>query len=258
MNKNIILFDMDGTLTEPRKKFESSLLSSSFYKLSNFADIGIVTGSDIDYLKEQMSDILTKSSVRYCLHLLPCNGTKWYRPPHLACDDFKLVEENNMESKIGVKNYRKIIEVLIEKQHFATDLDIPLTGHFISTRGSLINWSPAGRNANDEQRGKFIKFDKKYNYRKSLLTQLRTSFEGLDVTVKLGGDTSFDIYPTGWDKTFCLRYFSDKVVWFVGDRVTATGNDFEIFNACSPRSFQTTGPSQTVEIIEQIIKHIGG
>ena len=51
MNRNVVLFDMDGTLTEPRKKFDPEILSSSLQELSKHADIGIVTGSDYDYLK---------------------------------------------------------------------------------------------------------------------------------------------------------------------------------------------------------------
>ena len=78
-----------------------------------------------------------------------------------------------------------------------------------------------------------------------------------NVTVKLGGDTSFDIYPAGWDKTYALRHFDGKNVWFVGDRALGPkGNDFEIFKACEPRSFHTTGPEQTKEVIEEITKRI--
>ena len=96
----ITLFDMDGTLTEPRKKFDPEILSSSLQELSKYADIGIVTGSDYNYLKEQMGVIL-ESSIRYCLHLLPCNGTKYYAPPEFPSQDFQLVEETNMKKELG-------------------------------------------------------------------------------------------------------------------------------------------------------------
>jgi phosphomannomutase len=80
-----------------------------------------------------------------------------------------------------------------------------------------------------------------------------------EITVKLGGDTSFDIYPTGWDKTYALRHFSGRNVWFVGDRARSPkGNDYEIFRACEPRSFHTSGPEQTKEIVEGITEILGG
>jgi phosphomannomutase len=256
MDRDIVLFDMDGTLTEPRKAFVP-FLSSPLWNLAKHADIGIVTGSDYDYVKQQLSHLLSDHSIRYCLHILPCNGTKHYKPVVNAADTIQLDSQVSMEDELGKEKYRSLIEVLLCKQLSQTELDIPLTGHFISPRGSMVNWSPSGRNANDKERNKFKKFDKKYGLRNRLLKELKTTFysAGLDnLTVKLGGDTSFDIYPTGWDKTYALRHFSGRNVWFVGDRAhSPKGNDYEIFKACEPRSFHTSGPEETVEIIEKII-----
>ena len=58
MNKTIVLFDMDGTLTEPRGSFNPKILEPSLLKLSQYVDIGIITGSDEDYLREQMEVFL--------------------------------------------------------------------------------------------------------------------------------------------------------------------------------------------------------
>jgi hydroxymethylpyrimidine pyrophosphatase-like HAD family hydrolase len=77
MKKNIVLFDMDGTLTEPRGKFNTELLLD-LRRLSKHADIGIVTGSDIDYINQQMEKLIKYSELRYITHLLPCNGTKYF------------------------------------------------------------------------------------------------------------------------------------------------------------------------------------
>ena len=261
MNQNIILFDMDGTLTESRQKFNSTTLSSSLVELSQVADIGIVTGSDYDYLKEQLSPLLN-SSIRYCLHLLPCNGTKYYNPPEFPSEDFKLKLEASMQDELGKANWRRLMEILVVKQLRASEMDIPLAGHFISARGSMINWSPAGRSANNKERKAFMRYDKKYNFRKRNLSELRSDLASAcldNITVKLGGDTSFDIYPHGWDKTYALRYFEGSTVWFVGDRaLSPNGNDYEIHKACEPRSFHTKGPEQTVQIIKDIISQIKG
>ena len=74
-----------------------------------------------------------------------------------------------------------------------------------------------------------------------------------DITVKLGGDTSFDIYPRGWDKTYALRHFDDRNIWFVGDRAhSPKGNDYEIFQACGARSYHTSVPEETRDIVDSI------
>jgi len=254
VDRDIVLFDMDGTLTEARKPF-ASFLSSPLWSLGQVADIGVVTGSDLDYIKEQLSSLISDESIRHCLHILPCNGTKWRKP--FAYD---LCHDAQMEQKIGKHKYRRLIEILIKFQLFTSDYDIPLTGHFISTRGSMINWCPMGRNATDKQRKYFKKLDKKSNLRRQAFMKLRLTLDSndmQDITVKLGGDTSFDIYPKGWDKTYALRHFGDRNVWFVGDRAhSPKGNDYEIFQACGLRSYHTTGPEATKDVIMEIEKRI--
>ena len=83
---------------------------------------------------------------------------------------------------------------------------------------------------------KFKKFDKEWGFRRQFIKRLSNEISDIGlhdkVTVKLGGDTSFDIYPTGWDKTYALRHFGGRNVWFVGDRAhSPKGNDYEIFMA---------------------------
>ena len=261
MNRDIVLFDMDGTLTEARQAFSQDL-SSPLWDLSEVADVGIVTGSDLNYVREQMSVLIDLHSIRYRLHLLPCNGTKYLVPPKRSREDHSLVHEASMEQELGKVNYRKLMEILCLLQADTTDFDIPRTGNFISARGSMINWSPMGRNADQKQRKEFKRFDKEYNFRRNFFSRLRRELdkESLnDVTVKLGGDTSFDIYPAGWDKTYALRHFGDRNVWFVGDRARSPkGNDYEIFQACGSRSFHTTGPEETSSIIRNIHELIKG
>jgi phosphomannomutase len=251
---------MDGTLTEARKPF-ASFLSSPLWSLGQVADIGVVTGSDLDYVQQQLKSLIENHSIRYCLHILPCNGTKWLKPPEFPSTPHTLVHEATMEKQIGKERYRRLIEILLDLQLFTSDYDIPLTGHFISARGSMINWCPIGRNATNKQRKYFKKFNKKTSLRNQLFMRLRLMLDSndmQDIIVKLGGDTSFDIYPIGWDKTYALRHFSDRNVWFVGDRaLSPKGNDYEIFQACGAQSYHTTSPEKTKDVIESIITRIG-
>lgn len=261
MKNKIVLFDMDGTLTEPRQKFDCKELENALYSLTNKGiHIGIITGSDENYLREQMGDFLDKSSCRYKMHLMPCNGTKYFKPPEFATQDFVKTHQVSMKDHLGTEKYFQLIRELIISQLDISLYDIPLTGHFINCRGSIINWCPIGRNANKEERDFFIKADKENNIRKVVLEELRDMFIikklSSDISIKLGGDTSFDIYPTGWDKTYGLTHFQDWDVWFVGDRCEENGNDFEIYEACKGRSFISNGPETTIQIINEINKKV--
>ena len=52
--KNVVLFDMDGTLTLPRKQIAWTTVVA-LRGMQEYADIGIVSGSPYEYIKQQMS-----------------------------------------------------------------------------------------------------------------------------------------------------------------------------------------------------------
>jgi HAD superfamily hydrolase (TIGR01484 family) len=104
--KKIVLFDMDGTLTPPRGKLEQSM-ANSLRKLQNADfEIGIVTGSDLNYLEEQCQLLFEFGGPDHSqLHYLPCNGTKYYR-----CDrKWELVKSVDMIAKIGHDAYKTLL-----------------------------------------------------------------------------------------------------------------------------------------------------
>jgi phosphomannomutase len=139
--------------------------------------------------------------------------------------------------------------------------ELPLTGQFISYRGSMLNWCPIGREAGAIDRATFEEIDNHRGIRAGLLVTLRDrlSIISKKLTVKLGGSTSFDIYPAGWDKSYVIGRFKDEKVWFVGDRCGPTGNDYEIYEALRPlgQSFKVEGPSNTPEAIYEIMLMMG-
>tara|TARA_R100000808_G_scaffold23969_1_gene54079 strand:+ start:2177 stop:2977 length:801 start_codon:yes stop_codon:yes gene_type:complete len=262
-NNNIVLFDMDGTLTEPRGKFDTELLVL-FRKLVKYADIGILTGSDYNYIEDQLMKVIKFSEIRFSLHVLPCNGTKYYKPPKYPQDNLELVVENDMAKELGESCLREVFQIITRLQADACYSEIPLTGHFISYRGSMINWCPIGRNANQEQRNKFVEFDKQTGFRNRMATALRAHLSRRcpgRIDVKKGGETSFDIYPSGWDKTYALKHFKDRVCWFVGDKCDPGGNDYEIYEFLNNngRAFKTRTTLETGWIIkDEIIPRLEG
>jgi len=42
--------------------------------------------------------------------------------------------------------------------------------------------------------------------RKTMVEKMRKKFANLDLTFSIGGQISFDLFPKGWDKTYCLRF----------------------------------------------------
>ena len=54
----------------------------------------------------------------------------------------------------------------------------------------------------------------------------------LKIKFSIGGQISFDVFPEGWDKTYCLQFVEDKYdeIHFFGDKTHEGGNDYEIYN----------------------------
>ena len=261
--KKIVLFDMDGTLTPPRKELDRDLVPA-LRELAKIAEIGIVTGSDHNYVLQQMGLLMENSEIRYNLHILPCNGTKYYPPPSSATHKHELAFEKNMREELGEMHFTAIMEHVLRRQSQLHLYNLPLTGHFVDYRGSMINWCPIGRNANDSDRKRFQTFDgEDSNFRtdeiKSFKGFLRRSAIFDNVEIKLGGETSYDIYPKGWDKTFALQHFEEYQCWFVGDRCGNGGNDQTIYERLRVhgRSFEVKSTKETLHLIfDEIIPRI--
>ncbi len=255
--KNIVLFDMDGTLTEARRPIGMPMIKvlRELFDQNERAHIGVVTGSDLEYIKQQMKPLIDKDyNLAREIHWLPCNGTKYYK---LRGTEWDVINHIDMRHHLGEEKFDNLMKTIIDQQHHIADNRIPLTGHFINYRGSMINWCPIGRNASPEQRSVFEDIDQTFSeqitMRKQYLKRLKSNIRDKAIVCKLGGDTSFDIYPKGWDKTYCLKYFDEYDKLFVGDRCYQDGNDHEIYKALSPKAWETTDPTHTIKIIKENI-----
>lgn len=261
--KRIVLFDMDGTLTPPRKELDRDLVPA-LRELAKISEIGVVTGSDHNYVLQQMGLLMENSEIRYKLHILPCNGTKYYPPPQAAAHSHELAFQKNMREELGELSFSTIMRFILQRQAQLHLYDIPLTGHFIDYRGSMINWCPIGRNANDSDRQRFQEkdgFDSSFrlNEIKSFDKFMQRTNLTDKIVVKLGGETSFDIYPKGWDKTFALQHFEGWECWFVGDRCGHNGNDQAIYERLRihGRAFEVKTTKDTLNLIfDEIIPRI--
>ena len=261
MKKNICLFDMDGTLTEPRRSMQQNMLNK-LIELSSYADVGIVTGSDMNYVKQQCKSMLTMSDIFGSkLKIFPCNGTKYYKFDSNT-KQYTLVSSVNMLQEINQIKYNKLICFMLSAQknimtEFGTHLQF--TGTFFQYRGSMLNWCPIGREANDRQRQIWVTCDEINKVREYWINELKNviiNYE-LDLTVALGGSTSFDIYPNGWDKTYVMKHLNKyENVMFVGDKCQDGGNDKALYDLLKPAgcSYETINPNTTIEIISKIIK----
>lgn len=230
----IALFDVDGTLTAPRKGVTPVMLE--FMKqLRKVVMVGVVGGSDLVKISEQLG----KSVINDYDYVFAENGLVAYKGGELiGCQSFK--------SFLGDDKLKELINFAL---HYIADLDIPIKrGTFIEFRSGMLNVSPIGRNCSQEERDEFEKYDKVHNIRSKMVSVLREKFAHLNLTFSIGGQISFDVFPQGWDKTYCLRYLDDfQEIHFFGDKTYKGGNDFEIYESARTVGHTVTSPEDTAE-----------
>ncbi|KAL3517137.1 hypothetical protein ACH5RR_024039 [Cinchona calisaya] len=231
----IALFDVDGTLTAPRKVATPEMLEF-MQKLRKVVTVGVVGGSDLVKISEQLGNTV----ITDCNYVFSENGL-------VAHKEGKLIGTQSLKSFLGEEQLKEFINFTL---HYIADLDIPIKrGTFIEFRSGMLNVSPIGRNCSQEERDEFEKYDKVHNIRPKMVSVLRDKFAHLNLTFSTGGQISFDVFPQGWDKTYCLRYLDEfQEIHFFGDKTYKGGNDFEIYESERTVGHTVTSPDDTVKL----------
>ena len=233
LKPSALLFDMDGTLTDPRQSVTEDVLET-LAKTATGIKRYLVTGSDFVKVEEQMGN---DNLLRLFERVYACNGTRVWNC-NLDMDDETKPLEPELIHKVSLTDYyseadiNHIINVLLETAH-KTHTKIK-TGTFIEWRDSQINFSVVGRNCTTEQRENYVKWDKKSGERDKIINQLREQFRGWGLSFRLGGQISIDVTREGWDKTYAFKNMDqspDQCVFF-GDKICKDGNDFDIAMRC--------------------------
>ncbi|KAF4322650.1 hypothetical protein BBO99_00003635 [Phytophthora kernoviae] len=237
----IALFDVDGTLTVARKTATPEMLER-IKKLRENITIGVVGGSDLVKQKEQLGEDVTHNFD----YSFSENGLVAY---HKGA----LVGETNLKSQYTNEQLNRLVNFVLR---YVADLDIPVKrGTFLEFRMGMINVSPIGRNCSQEERDEFEKYDHIHKIRETFVEKLRAEFAEYNLTYSIGGQISFDVFPTGWDKTFCLRYLDPKdydEIHFFGDKTHQGGNDYEIYTSERTIGHSVKNPEETIQILDQL------
>ena len=216
MNKTrkLLLFDVDNTLTISRGKMTCDM-AKLLYELKNTYDLGTVSGSDLPKMMEQIG--AASNSFKW---LFTENGLVAY------CDE-ELYNKTNMIDRIGEELYQDLVNDCLK---MLSEINLPVKrGTFIELRNGLMNVCPIGRSCTQNERDDFEAYDKEHKIREKMCNILRKKY-GDKLTFSIGGQISFDVFPVGWDKTYCLQFIEDKYIeiHFFGDKIIKGGNDYEI------------------------------
>ncbi|OAD58442.1 Phosphomannomutase [Eufriesea mexicana] len=221
MTKKIIcLFDVDGTLTDPRQVIKPSVEKFLLGTVKKEFDLAVVGGSDLNKIKEQLGGRSIFEKYKY---IFAENGLIAFR------DSKQLPTE--------------------------VKLHLPFKrGTFVEFRTGMLNVSPVGRNCTQKERIQFYEYDLENQIRQKFIQALKKEFPNLALTYSIGGQISFDIFPIGWDKTYCLRHIQGyDEIHFFGDKTAEGGNDHEIYESDLTVGHRVTCPGDTIKELNILI-----
>lgn len=214
--------------------------------------IGFVGGSNLPKQQEQLgtAQVAVTSMFDFCFAE---NGLTAYRlGEQLASQSFI--------GWLGQEKYQRLAKFCLK---YIANLDLPvMTGTFVEFRNGMINVSPVGRNASTKERNEYEKFDLEHGIRKGFVEALKKEFPDLGLTYSIGGQISFDVFPTGWDKTYCLQHVEAEAnrpdgvkyttIHFFGDKVFPGGNDWEIAQDSRTTEHPVKNPEETITILKKL------
>lgn len=236
----ILIFDIDGTLTYPRKKITNDI-KSLISKLSNNYYIATLGSSDFIKQREQLGDAI--DIFDYCFAE---NGTIGYKKGNLETP----FTHNSLKQELGNDTLNKIINYCLK---YISELDIPIKrGTFIEFRNSMMNISPIGRNCSQQERDDFEVYNKEHKVLETFVDNLLTEFKDLEIEACVGGQISFDLFPKGWDKTYALRHLKDfKEIHFFGNKTYKGGNDHTMFIHNETIGHTVNHPEELITLINE-------
>jgi len=127
---------------------------------------------------------------------------------------------------------------------------------FVEFRVGMLNISPIGRNCSQQERCDYEKYDLEHGIRSRFVSVLKEKFADYNLTFSIGGQISFDVFPNGWDKTYCLPFLKKdgfEEIHFFGDKTFKGGNDYEIFSHDATVGHTVTSPEDTIRQVTEIL-----
>jgi HAD superfamily hydrolase (TIGR01484 family) len=214
MTKKVLIFDVDGTLTQPRKIIDNDT-KAFLIRLAEKYRTYIAGAGSCERIYNQLDDF---------------NGVLFYGNYGLSSaigvnGRLKYLYKERIETQDKERLNKVFNEVRNKydlKKFTGDSYEIHDTG--------IITFALLGTKADIEDKMKFdIDKQKRRKIHPDLMQQLP------DLNVLIGGTSSFDILPSGYDKSYAVnkildkhKNISKKDIVFIGDDWDKTGNDYGV------------------------------
>jgi len=210
--------------------------------------VALVGGSDIGKVVEQMGESLEEVCGKFD-YVFSENGLVAYKAG-------KLFSSTTIQDHIGEEKLQRFINHCFA---YMSKIILPVKrGNFVEFRKGMLNICPIGRSCSQTERLQFADYDKEHRIREKFIEDLRKNFpvSEFGLQFSIGGQISIDVFPVGWDKTYCLQYLVKDgytTIHFFGDKTQPGGNDHEIFEDSRTIGHSVSSPEDTKAVVETVL-----
>ena len=245
--KELIVFDLDGTLTESKANLAPDM-ASALRDLIAVKKVAVIGGGRYAQFRKQfVSRLSAPQALLGNLFLFPTTGTSFYR--------YRRGWKPVYIKSIPVREKRKI------RLAFASSLagigyarPKKNWGAVIDDRGTQLTFSALGQNAPLAAKETW---NRTQDIRPALVKKLRRYLP--ECAVHEGGLTSVDVTQKGVDKAYGIRQMQKHLrvpipnMLFIGDALTGHGNDAPA-KKTGVACVAVRGPRDTKKIIRAILR----
>ncbi|NTS66249.1 HAD-IIB family hydrolase [Sphingomonas sp. HHU CXW] len=243
--KELVAFDLDGTLAESKQAIKEDM-GEALADLLQVAHVAVISGGDWPQFDKQVASRLPARADLSRLWLMPTTGTKLYT--HQSGEWTTVYAELfDDETK---KNIIEAFDASLEATGFVPE---ETWGERIEDRGSQITFSALGQQAPVEAKEKW---DPDFAKRKVIQADLKKRLP--ELSINMGGATSIDITQKGVDKAYGLKRLRDESgialdkMMFIGDAIFPGGNDYPA-KELGLDTVRVRDPHDTLSVIATIV-----
>ncbi|MFA6408100.1 MAG: HAD-IIB family hydrolase [Candidatus Paceibacterota bacterium] len=246
MNK-LIIFDLDGTLTESKQPLTSEM-ANQLTRLLAETRVAVVSGGALPQFISQVVDKIPADANLAHLYILPTSGAALYEYHN---SDWKKIYEERLTEKEA-----HAIDAAMRTAAAETDLidfSKPAYGERIEYRGGQVTLSALGQHASLEEKRKWDP-----THEKRHLLQAAIAARLPEFSVGIGGITSIDVTKRGIDKAYGVHQLCERLhipeheALYVGDELESGGNDEAVYRT-DVQTKSVEDPIETFYLIESLL-----
>lgn len=242
----VAIFDVDDTLTESFKPPKPEIVEK-VKRLLEKMPVAIMSAAGFKRIENEFLPILATSPYISHLYIFPNSTAECFM---LQEGVWKQVYNNEMTVE-GREQIKRALKEAVQETGVLTGI-VP-QGQQIIDREAQVAFAALGLDAQDEAKTSWDVDKTKRTKLKKVLVKKIPDFE-----ILIGGRTTIDITKKGINKSYGVRWLSEKLdikpreMLYVGDALYRGGNDAVVIPT-GIHTVSTSGPEETLGIIDDIL-----